>query len=296
MQVFAFLDLEHPAVAWAVMRRMMVSADNASPTPSPGFVSFMQAGMIQCENNARIFNEAIIEVLRTVCFSYRVSRMRGMFFFRSRAEAEARIGDRDWPPYFQPDNLIELDLHISGPPIVVDANWLTSAPIAADGRLNTADLSWIWRYWAGQPFNDSPVWELLANGVAFIVGPGVRRRCLDYVRSVFPDAYLPILMARLAGEVGTRGGQVTPFLLREDDQRVRLGYLWSDAELHDPKVIAEIAAHPEAGCLQRLMADDREWKRPDFRQWGAVYQLGSQAGLGENSAVIPSVHHTGQDQ
>jgi hypothetical protein len=29
-RVFCFLDLEHPAVAWAVMRGMLVSADYAS--------------------------------------------------------------------------------------------------------------------------------------------------------------------------------------------------------------------------------------------------------------------------
>jgi len=47
MRVFAFLDLEHPAVAWAAMRGMMVSADYASTPPAQGFISFMQAGMVE---------------------------------------------------------------------------------------------------------------------------------------------------------------------------------------------------------------------------------------------------------
>lgn len=82
MHVFAFLNLEHPPVAWAVMRGIMVSADHASPSANQGFISFMQAGMIEHQNNARIFNESIIEGIRNVSFASRVSRMRGLYFFR----------------------------------------------------------------------------------------------------------------------------------------------------------------------------------------------------------------------
>ena len=51
MQVFAFLNLEHPAVAWAVMRGMVVSADRTYQQPHPGFISFMLAGMIEWAPN-----------------------------------------------------------------------------------------------------------------------------------------------------------------------------------------------------------------------------------------------------
>jgi hypothetical protein len=67
--VFCFLDLEHPAVAWAVMRGMMVSADYASTPSNPGFVSLMQAGMIETLNNPRIFNEFLIERVRALATS-----------------------------------------------------------------------------------------------------------------------------------------------------------------------------------------------------------------------------------
>ena len=96
-RVYCFLDLEHPAVAWAVMRGMLVSADYASASQAPGFISFMQAGIVETLNNPRIFNEFLIETIRQNLFAHQVSRMRGMFFFRSRNEAEARIGDSAWP-------------------------------------------------------------------------------------------------------------------------------------------------------------------------------------------------------
>ena len=121
--VYAFLDLDHPAVAWAVMRGMLVSASHAAD--APGFISFMHAGMILAGNNARLFNEAVIEIYRATHFPKHISRMRGMYFFCSRGEAEARIGDKNWPPYFTSENLIELDLLCDDLPTIVDANWIS---------------------------------------------------------------------------------------------------------------------------------------------------------------------------
>jgi hypothetical protein len=288
------LTLQHPAAAWAVMRGMMVSADYADMLGHRGFISFMQAGMIEYQNNARIFNEAIIEQVRVQRFGDRVSRMRGIYFFPSKADAEARIGDQNWPPYFVAENLIELDLHYSGNLTLVDSNWITCAPLGHGYRIRTDDLTWINRYWAGEPYNSALVWELLANGVAIIEDTVVRRRCHEYVSRVFPDSQIPILMARLASEVGTLGGLTTPFLRRKDDQQVELIYLWVDSEFHDPEVIEKIDTHPDAGLLGRLMSEQEEWKIPDFRPWGRVFRLDLHT-AGVADAIIPSVHHSGQE-
>jgi hypothetical protein len=94
-------------------------------------------------------------------------RQRATF---ARAEAEARIDDPNWGvPYFSAKNLRELELYYETQPTIVDSNWIMFAPLGCNGRINTDDLSWIMRYWAGEPFNDCPVWELLANGVALIL-------------------------------------------------------------------------------------------------------------------------------
>jgi hypothetical protein len=290
VRVFAFLDLEHPAVAWAVMRGMVVSADQTYPPPHPGFTSFMLAGMIEWQNNTRIFNEAIIEEARLRQFQHQVSRLRGIFFFRSQTEAEARIGDPDWPPYFKRDNLIEFELSPVAPLTVVDANWITLAPLGPDFRLQMDDLDWIEKYWNGLQYQKEPVWEVIANGVAVILDEKVRRRSYDYVRQVFPKSHIPILMARLASEAGTLGGLTTPFLVRRDSENIELGYLWSDREFHDPEIIKKIAAHPDAGALGRMMRENETWNIPDFRPYGRTFKLGIQF---SSDGVFPSVsvHH-----
>src|SRR5258705_5434499 len=62
------------------------------------------------------------------------------------------------------------------------------------------------------------------------------------------------LNGALGVEAGTRGGLIAPFLQREDENHVLLGYLWSDAEFHDPAVIGAIKGHPDSDALVRMMA------------------------------------------
>jgi hypothetical protein len=293
MRVFAFLNLEHPAVAWAVMRGKMLSADHAYPTREFAFISFMQAGMIEYQNNARIFNETIVEQVRAQTASDRVSRMRGMYFFRTQQEAEARIADQNWPPYFVAENLLELELQPSGTPSVLDANWITFAPLDVGARLKLNELDWIGRYWAGEQYSSEPVWELLANGEALILDSDVRRKCNDYVTKIFPRSQIPILMARIASEVRSMGGSTSPFLRRKDDQHVELIYLWTDADFHDRQVIDRVAEHPDSKLLANLMAKHETWDIPDFRPWSRTYTVGYQVVSGGNRAVVtPSVHHS----
>ena len=91
-----------------------------------------------------------------------------MFFFRSRKEGEARIGDADWPPYFQPSNLLELELRHKEPFTDVDANWITSAPVDVNGKIKIDDLQWVSRYWAGENYSDDPAWERLAKALRWL--------------------------------------------------------------------------------------------------------------------------------
>ncbi|KJC60064.1 hypothetical protein UP10_15450 [Bradyrhizobium sp. LTSPM299] len=273
------------------MRGMLVSADYAYIPPSPGFISFMQAGIVETLNNRRLFNEDLIERVRLTYFPQQISRMRGMFFFRSRADAEARIDDPEWPPYFQAKNLLELDLYYNEPISDVDANWITYAPLAKDGRITVNDLQWIVNYWSGEKYSDQPVWERVAKGVALVLDEHVRRQCDQYVKEMFPAAHIPILMARLASEAGTLGGNTAPFLLREDREVMKLAYTWRDAEFHDPKVIAAMATHPDGPALFRMIAENETWKMPDLRPWGRAYVLSEQS-LPELSVLqIPSLHN-----
>lgn len=247
--------------------------------------------MLEYQNNRRIFNEFAIEALRLRSFPHAVSRLRGMYFFGSRQDAMSRMGDRDWPPYFRPENLVEFEFNSTGDLTVVDSNWITSAPLNSDGRIRTTDLSWIERYWKGDAYGAEPVWEHIGRGVAVVLDEAVRRRCFAQVKALFPESEIPILMARLAGEAGSRGGLVHPFLLRENDSTIRLRYVWRDADFHAPHVIEEIAKHPDSGYLGRLMYENSQWTRPDFGPWEHAFQVGVQKDPMGIIGNMSSVHH-----
>lgn len=115
----------------------------------------------------------------------------------------------------------------------------------------------------------------------------------ESLEKMFPGARIPKLMARLASEGGTRGGQVHPFLLRRDGKTVEFVYLWSDAEFHDPDVIEAMGSHPDFGKLAKMMQEDETWSMLDLRPWGQVFELGTQAVPQLGSFNIPSVHDSG---
>lgn len=290
MRVLAFLDMTHPAVAWAVMRGVFVSADLAHPDPvqSQSAVSYMLAGMIQYQNNARLFNETVIEQVRSQEFRPQVSRLRGMYFFHTRREA-LEILNQGLGDHFVEENLLELDLHFQQPPSCVDANWITFARRDSAGRISLEDLDWIRAYWAGLPYRSTPVWELIVNGFAIVLDTEVRRRCYDFLRQKFPESHVPIEMAHLAGEVGSSGGQMTPFLIRRSAAAVELCYLSNEGDFHDKEVIARIAQHPSASYLGKLMAAAPEWRAPDFRPWFRTFTLTADTPVG-GLGPIPKVH------
>jgi hypothetical protein len=97
-------------------------------------------------------------------------------------------------------------------------------------------------------------------------------------------------MARIASEVGTRGGQITPTLFKLDGDRVQLRYVWSDAEFHEPEIISKIAQHPDWHVLGRMMAENETWKSPDFRLWSNTFELRQQPIDGLPEARVASLH------
>ncbi len=272
------------------MRGMLVSNSHAST--SSGFISFMQAGMILAGDNRRLYNETIIEIFRARYFPGSVSRMQGIYFFETKAEAESRIGDNNWPPYFTSENLLELELFTDKPLTKADANWITFAKFdLSTGQILLNDLSWIFDYWSGLPNKHGSVWEILANGVALVLDPAVRRHCETQLEKLFPQSHIPILMARLASESGTRGGQIHPFLLRQNEETVMLQYLSSDAEFHDKDAIEAISMHPDSGRLMWLISQHETWNMPDFRPWGRLFNLAHRPVLKLAGLLVPSVHN-----
>lgn len=136
---FAYLDIDHPVVAWGAYRGFLVSA-HAEARPPQVPVSMMLAGMIQHQNNARLHNELLIEGVRVGRSPDQVPRLTGMYFFTDVVQASAALA---WGGHFRPENLVEVEVHPVRPPSKVDANWITYAERDAAGRIHPTKTDWI---------------------------------------------------------------------------------------------------------------------------------------------------------
>lgn len=292
MRVFAYLDIQHPPVAWAVMRGVLISADRA-PDSSPGFVSFMIAGLIQYQCNTRLGNETIIEHVRALEFSKLISRLSGMYFFEDRNSAQKAIEEK-WGAHFRIENLVELELIAHSPITKVDANWITNAPRNEKGQLETSDLSWIRKYWSGETYGKDPTWELIASCEATILTTAAREAAYEAAKKEFPKSWEFIEMSRLATETGAmHGGLITPFIRKTDENRFRLDYLFYDAAFKDASVVQKMTTHPNWGRLAEYARanSDKDLIVPDFREWSQEFEMKSFQAT--NLAVsIQSVHHS----
>ncbi len=274
MRLYAFLDIEYPPVAWAVMRGTLVSA-NRVPCAGAGFISFMMAGMVYSQHGTRFSNEQVIELRRSLTYPQKVSRLRGMYFFESRELAARAIGDTNWPSYFTSCNLVELRLDVCDSITRVDSDWITNAPRDPEtGLLDLQKIDWIESYWAGEPRSNKPLWEIIVNGVAVVTDTSVRERAYDVVHDAFPKCWVVAEMARLAGEAGSDGGLVAPFLLKEDGDAYMLAYWLRDADYHDPIAIQGIQGHPDFSRLHHGASQSDFICLPDFGPFGGRFTIG----------------------
>jgi hypothetical protein len=85
---------------------------------------------------------------------------------------------------------------------------------------------------------------LIAQGVAVVSDEKVRRECCDLVITSFPYAEISALMARLAGEAGTRGGHIQqPTWRLPDFRRWGCSFTLSTKLLNDISAIGIPSVH-----------------------------------------------------
>lgn len=273
-QAFAFLDIEHPVVAWGVYRGVLVSA-LASGTPPEGPVSMMFAGIIQQQNNARLHNELLIEKVRARSYRSQVSRLAGMYFFTDANHAETATA---WGRHFCRDNLAELEVHPIGSTTKVDANWITYAQVDSTGRLNPDATAWIETYWAGEAFSDSPVWETIAHGRAIIFGTELRQRAYNLTAAAFPNALDTLEVARIAAAADSDLGQSTAWITRPEPDRLRLAYYLDMRDADNPEFLKRLAAHDGPRNIRDLAPGKETFGLPDFRPYGCEFTMSQVAG------------------
>jgi len=287
-KAFAYLDVDHPIVAWAVYRGTLVSvaAVGSAPTASHRPVSMMFAGMIQHQANARFQNELLIDAVRRQRYAHQVSRLTGMYFFTDHDEAKAA---QNWGAYFRAESLSEVAVYSASPRTRVDANWITAAPLDTHGRLEVSDLSWIDCYWMGRSCDNRPVWETIVHGRATVLGTELRRRAYDVLADRFPDALDTLEVSRLAAEVDSDLGQTVALMQQIADDRYRIDYFLDMRAAEEPGFLDRLAKHHGATNIRDLQPGKPTFGLPDFRPFSCEFTISQEVDSGTGYS-LPTVH------
>lgn len=268
-EAFAFLDVTHPVVAWGVYRGVLVSAraeDHLHGAP----LSMMFAGMVQCQNNTRLQNEFLIEKVRAERFPAMTSRLTGMFFF---TDPQCAQHAESWGGHFKRSNLAQLEVYPSRPATVVDSNWVTYAPVDANGRIVGDSNSWIESYWSGMPFNNAPVWETIVDGRAVVWGTEVRERAYDLLRQKFPNALDTLEVARIAAHLGSNLGQSSAWLTQPSPDCFELAYYMDFRDAENPEFLARLKEYEGPRNVRDLAPGKATFGLPDFRPYGSKFTV-----------------------
>lgn len=283
-QAFAYLDIDHPVVAWGAYRGILVSA-HAEARPPQAPVSMMFAGMIQRQNNARLYNELLIEGVRARQFPDQVPRLTGMYYFIDVTQAKAA---QSWGGHFRRENLVEVEVNPVRPYSKLDANWITYAECDSAGRIDPARTGWIDKYWAGEPFSDQPIWEIIVDGRAVIFGTEVRERAYANIVRAFPNALDTLEIARLGAAVGSDLGQTSAWITRVSPDHFRLAYCLDMRDADNPEFLERLGKYDGPRNMKDIAPGRETFGLPDFRPFGCEF---STSALGAASPGAYRVHH-----
>ena len=268
--VFAYLDIEHLAVAWGAYRGVLVSA-HAEPTRDGCPVSMMLAGIVSAQNATRLQNELQIEAVRQQHFPSLPSRLSAMYFFDSEADAGRIDG---WGGHFTPGNLTELQLYPTVQPSRHDSNWITYAERNDSGLLTSTN--WIYSYWHGETFaSRAPVWELLVHGRAVIYGTALRERAYEIIRRHAPLTVSLLEVSRLAAHAGSDLGQAKAFLIDNLNGTATIQYYLDMRDADNPAVLSQLAANKGPKNFKDLAVGDDAFQVPDFRKYSCTLIIDS---------------------
>lgn len=266
IKAYAYLDIEYMPTAWGVMRGVLVSPSVLENNSNgKGYLSLMAAKLLNNDNHNRLFYESLIEETRALMFPDKASRIRGLYFFENIFDAKKA---EEWGGHFIEENLSEILIHKNYMEkfTKVDSKWITNAKF--DDYEFIKDRTWMAKYWKGIPYDDNPIWEVILEGVAVIPNEKIRRQAEKNLKTWFPESDFFILASRLASEVGSLGGVITPFLIySEMENSLKIEYYFRNAELHQDEVIKEMAKHPDFRILAKIMHDSENYRMPDFSPW-----------------------------
>lgn len=219
--LYAYLDISNPLVEWEVAIGRIKSSCN--PQGDPFGVSLWFYNNIKNKLNSNRVNELInefrLEELRNKRFQNAVSRMRGMFFFETEEMAK-EILTRWKGNNFNSDYISQVNFSASNM-TKVDSEWITQKL----GNLDS-DSDWMKSYWAGEPYWENPMTEVIASGMGLVVNADLRRVAYEQIAKREPHVSKLLAFSAAKFFYGVENAGLTvPAIIREGEKLVGNYYI-----------------------------------------------------------------------
>jgi len=197
-KVYAILNIENPIVAWEVAIGRIKSVPESEYNINNSWLSNWSYSLLRkyaTKGNIYSFiNELKLEQIRLDNYQNSVSRLRGIYFFENIEDAYAAI-DR-WGFKSNLKKYISEVLITVNKLTKVDSEWITFYL----GNKNNND-QWIHNYWQGKIHGEKPLYELIIEGVGYVLNQEIRKEAYSKIYYKYPTATPLLAMACCAFNV-----------------------------------------------------------------------------------------------
>ncbi len=186
-KLFAYLNIDHTMVAWevAIGRLQSVSEIEGERFGVSLWAYSLLQSYVNGRQPARFANECRLESVRRRHYPNCVSRLNGLYFFRSEDNASAALNRWGMPQHkryisavqFQATALTE-----------VDSEWITL------NLGSNTQPAWMHSYWSGATAATQPLTELLVLGYGIVLNKELRIEAYKRIYDLWPTS-TPLLAA-----------------------------------------------------------------------------------------------------
>ena len=223
---YVYLNIDDPLVAWLVYRAQLVSA----PAIDSQALSFWATGRLR--SRVQYAAEIAIDQIRLANYPGMVSRLSGFYAFPNLESATAAAAQ--WGiPYFRPERLAEIDIDDASRISRYDATWITD-------HFGSTDTAWAHQYYQGEA-TANPVWELLVDGRALVLGTDLREEAYTIVKAKWPGSLAFLEFGRIGVYLNSDIALITP-IVTVDAAGVHVSYAMNMVDADNPDFLARLHA------------------------------------------------------
>ena len=233
VSAWVHLRVTDPLVAWLTYRGVLESVSRTAP-------EFLSLWSLNAAHSAVLddkwlfIREARLEAARAAKNPDAVSRLRGVFAFPNKETADLAVRTwRGFEAYF----LQEIEIREGSVVSWYDSQW-----IDAMGTLSAPTDGAAESYSVGNEFGSQPLWELLIDGKADLVGIELREKAYNVVRAQWPDALSPLEIARLGAQLDSSIGYIAAFPRIAGD-KVLIEFMMDCRDAENPTFLDALQKH-----------------------------------------------------